>query len=386
MDFSHHNIKMKVVYISNSRIPSRFANGIQVMRMCEAIAKLGHDLLLLIRSEKTGIEANQDDIFSFYGVEKSFEIKRTPLRKKSIHGLISCVYARLKDAELCYTRSALAACLASRLGMPTVFEIHQPLSSKVGNLLAPYLFDSPNLKIVSISHALTRFCEENYKINPTNKILTKHDGVDPERFSSPFPREKAREVLGLPQDKKIICYTGNLFKGRGIELLLSVSGNLPENSIMLIVGGQGKDLEMYRDIALRMGRKNVNFLGFVPNRIVPMYLAASDILAMPYENNAEDVTGSRIGDFMSPLKMFEYMASGRPIVASDLPVLREVLKDGENSLLFKPGDERGLLNAIKICLENKDIATKIARNAKNEATNYTWTERAKAILSFSLVR
>lgn len=367
---------MRVVYISNSQIPSRFANGIQVMKMCEAIAKLGHDLTLLIRG---GIEA-EDDIFGFYGVERSFEIKKTPLGKKTIHGLISCVYAILKSADLCYTRSALAACFASRLGMPTVFEIHQPLSSRTGNLLASHLFGSSNLKVVSISHALTRFCEENYRIT-IDKILTKHDGVDIESFSSLPGREKAREELGLPQGKNIICYAGSLFRGRGIELLLSASRNLPEDSIVLIVGGHGKDLEAYKENALRMGCNRVYFLGFIPNRRVPMYLVASNILVMPYEKGAEDATGRNIGNFMSPLKMFEYMASGRPIVASDLPVLREVLRDGENSLLFKPGDEKGFLEAIKTCLEDKELATRIARKAREEVANYTWTERARAILS-----
>ena len=348
--------------------------------MCEAIARLGHEVSLFIRNEKGDYK---DDIFRFYELEKTFEIKRTPFKGKSLHAIVSLIYVKLRMAELCYTRSGYAAYLTSRFGIPTILEVHRPFSSGFGKVIAPSLLSSPHLKIVSISNSLTEFYVEKYRIKSRERIITKHDGVDLIMFPSPLTKEEARRELNLPQDKRIICYAGSLYRGRGIELLLSISRRVPGNLLILIVGGTDRDLERYKTIALSMGCENVSFTGFVPMSIVPKYLAASDVLVIPYTNRVEDNTGCIISDFMSPLKMFEYMASGRPIVASNLSVIREILKDKESALLFEPGDEQNFINAINIALEYEELAHRIARNAQDEVRKYTWSERAKAILSFS---
>ncbi|SRR5579884_231503 len=374
---------MRIAYITSSHIPSIYANGVQTMRMCEAIANLGHELILLIpANEEESIQLKEDDTFSFYGAERVFEIKATPFRRKSIHAFISSIYAKLKKADLCYTRCDYAAYFASRLGISTVFEAHKPLSSRLGARITPsVLFNSPYLKLVSISNSLTKLYIENYNVNP-QRIITEHDGVDLERFAALPAKGELRRELNLPHDKRIICYAGSLYKGRGIELLLSASKKIPRDSLVLIVGGRIGDLERYKGMAVEMGCTNVHFRGFVPNNTVPKYLVASDVLVMPYQRNAEDPSGHVIADFFSPLKMFEYMASGTPIVASDLSVIREILKDRENAILFNPSDERAFLNSISTVLEDRELTQRIARNAQDEAKKHTWTERAKEILSF----
>ena len=321
---------MRVACIANSWIPSVYANSIQVMKMCGAIASLGHEVTLSIgTNEKEQIQLKEGDIFSSYGVERIFEIKKIPLRINSIHAFISSVYAKLKKTELCYTRSIYAASLI-----------------------------------------------------PRQRIITKRNGVDIERFNKLPTKEELRRGLNLPQDKRIICYAGSLYRGRGIELLLSVSRKLPIDLLMLIVGGRRGDLDRYKGMALNMGCTNVEFRGFVPNSTVPRYLVASDVLVMPYQSSAEDPSGRVQANYMCPMKMFEYMASGRPIVASDLGIIREVLRDRENAILFDPSDEVAFLNAIKIALEDRELAQRISRNAQEEVKKHTWAKRAQEIFSF----
>jgi glycosyltransferase involved in cell wall biosynthesis len=371
---------MRIAYITNSHIPSIYANGVQTMRMCEAIANLGHELTLFIPANED-VQLREDDAFSFYGAERVFEIKTTPLRRKSIHAFISCVYAKLKNVDLCYTRCAYAAYFASRLGIPTIFEAHNPIYLRLGERVAPLILNSPHLKVVSISNSLTKFYIENYRVNP-QRIITEHDGVDLERFTTLPTKEELRRELNLPHNKRIICYAGSLYKGRGIELLLSVSKKLSEDLLVLIVGGRAGDLERYKSMALEMRCTNVHFTGYVLNNTIPKYLVASDVLVMPYQRNAQDPSGRITTDFMSPIKMFEYMASGTPIVASDLSVIGEILKDGENAILFDPADERAFLSAIKTALEDRELAQEIAKNAQEEVRNYTWAKRIKEIFSF----
>jgi glycosyltransferase involved in cell wall biosynthesis len=373
---------VKIAYITNSYI-SVYADHVQTIKMCEAIAYQGHELILFTPTdEKEDMQTKESDVFSLYDIGKVFRIIITPFKRKSFHAFISSIYAKLKNVDLCYTRCVYAAYFASRLGVSTIFEAHTPFDSRLGTLITPsQLFNSSHLKLVSISNSLTKLYIENYKVNP-QKIITEHDAVDLDRFTSLPIKEELRREMNLPQDKRIICYAGSLYKGRGIELLLSVSKKLPQDLLILIVGGKIEDLERYKSMALEMGVTNVHFTGYVRNYIVPKYLVASDVLVMPYEKNAEAHGGGEIADFFSPLKMFEYLASGRPIVSSNLSVIREILKDGENAILFEPSNEMAFLNAINIALEDRELAQKIARNAQDEAKKHTWANRAKEIFSF----
>lgn len=373
---------MRIAYITNSYI-SVYADHVQTIKMCEAIANLGHELMLFTPTvEKEDIQSKKGDAFSLYDIGRVFGIKIMPFRRKSVHAFISSVYAKFNKADLCYTRCVYAAYFASRLGVSTVFEAHTPFDSRLGILITPsQLFNSSYLKLVSISNSLTKLYIEKYKVNP-QRIITEHDAVDLERFASLPTKEELRRELNLPLDERIICYAGSLYKGRGIELLLSVSKKLPQDLRILIVGGKIGDLGRYKSLALEMRCTNVHFTGYVRNYFVPQYLVASDVLVMPYQRNAEDDGGHVIADFFSPLKMFEYLASGIPIVASNLTVIREILKDRENAILFDPSDEMAFLNAINIALEDRELAQKIARNAQEEAKKHTWANRAKEIFSF----
>ena len=373
---------MRIAYITNSHI-SVYANDVQTIKMCEAIANLGHELILLTPTyEREDLQPIEGDTFSFYDIDRVFVIKITPFRRKSVHAFISSIYAKLKKVDLCYTRCVYAAYFASRLRVSTVFEAHTPFDSRLGTLIAPsQLFNSSYLKLVSISSSLTKLYIETYKVNP-KKIITEHDAVDFERFASLPTKEELRRELNLPLDKRIICYAGSLYKGRGIELLLSVSKKLPQDLVILIVGGKIRDLEKYKSLAHEMRCTNVYFTGYVRNYTVPKYLVASDVLVMPYQRNAEDDGGHVIADFFSPLKMFEYLASGTPIVASNLNVIKEILKDRENAILFDPSDERSFLDVINIALEDRELAQQMARNAQEDAKKHTWAKRAKEIFSF----
>src|ERR1700757_819673 len=186
---------MRIAYITNSQI-SIYANDVQTIKMCEAIANLGHELTLFTPTdEEEDIQSIEGDAFSFYDIERAFEIKTTPFRRKSVHAFISSIYAKLKKVDLCYTRCVYAAYFASRLGVSTVFEAHTPFDSRLGTLINPsQLFNSSYLKLVSISNALTKLYIEKYNVNP-QRIITEHDAVDLERFVSlPTIEELRREL------------------------------------------------------------------------------------------------------------------------------------------------------------------------------------------------
>ena len=123
-----------------------------------------------------------------------------------------------------------------------------------------------------------------------------------------------------------------------------------------------------------ISRKMLKFVDRVPNREVPLWLNALDVAVMPFPET------EHYKYFISPLKLFEYMAAGVPIVASDLPSIRDILQHDKNAWLVPPGNSDSLGQAILTLLRDPDRATRLAKTAKEEVRHYTWKKRAQGIL------
>jgi len=235
---------------------------------------------------------------------------------------------------------------------------------------------------------------------PATKIVVAPDAVDLEKFSTPSssspyqPRrfrrgqggetclparqgEGVRKKLGLPRDAKIVMYTGHLYEWKGAKTLLEAALNskfqIP-NSKFIFVGGTKDDVKKFREMA--RGADNVLILGHKPHSEIPKYLAAADVLVLP---NSGKFDISR--HHTSPLKLFEYMAARKPIVASDLPSIREVLNE-TNAVLVKPDDPEALASGIDQVLKNPELRSKITAQSLIDIEQYTWKKRAEKIMSF----
>jgi glycosyltransferase involved in cell wall biosynthesis len=144
----------------------------------------------------------------------------------------------------------------------------------------------------------------------------------------------------------------------------------------LIIGGHEAepDLARTKSIADRLGlRQRVTFTGLVEPARVAELLTQADVLVLP---NPASAISTR---YTSPLKLFEYMAAGKPIVSSDLPSIREILRDGVNALLVSPGDPGMLASAIERLLNDPSLAARLARAALDEVPNYSWQRRAERL-------
>ena len=148
--------------------------------------------------------------------------------------------------------------------------------------------------------------------------------------------------------------------------------------LFLLVGGRLPQISMWKKYASSRGIKNVQFAGFVQNAVVPLYLKAADALIMPYKTDQE----IKIMDMSttSPLKLFEYMASKRPIVSSNVPAISRTITHGVDGLLAKPNDVRELAHFVKVVLEDKKLAENLSNNAYEKAKRYDWKKRCEMIL------
>jgi len=213
-------------------------------------------------------------------------------------------------------------------------------------------------------------------------ILPTHQGVDMAAYNqngSSKKQARARIELPMPPDTMVVTYTGKLYSGyQEIEHLLAAARLLEgENIMFCLVGGRADHVADFRARAAREGRANVVFTGFVPPRAVPDYQLAADALVLYYP------AGLELNPYRSPGKLFEYMAAGRPILAVDLPVLREVLGDPPVARMVPPDSPRDLASAILEVLQDPAGSERMAEAALLRVASFTWEQRARQILRFA---
>ena len=347
------------------------------MKMCNAFAFNGHETYLT--SKNTGATlSNVKDIYKFYGVKPDFKLIRKPGFSFPGAGRFynfTIPFFGFGNYDLVYTRSIYAAFWYTLFNKPIVFEIHEPFESKnkfLGNLLN-YIIEKNNFeKIVVISDALKQYFLKNYQIDP-NQIIVAADGADE------IPENTKPVAL---KGEYNVGYVGSLLIGKGIELIVPLSKKL-KNVNFHIVGGNESQINHWKEKLT--DSSNIIFHGSVPHSKTAEYIKAFDVLLAPYQDKVfvkKESNSNNIAQWMSPLKIFEYMASGNPIISSDLPVIREVLQDTRNCLLCRADNLESWEEAILKLKKNSELSSTLAENAKEDFDNYyTWNKRSKRILS-----
>ncbi len=366
----------KILYIANARIPTEKAHGIQIMNMCEAFSKQRIEVELIVPQRFNPIK---EDPFDYYGVERIFKIIKLFsidfVRYGKIGFLIqSFSFAKrvfchviFKKADIIYSRDELPLYFLSFFKKNIFWEAHQGEL----NFIVKRLFKKCR-GLIAISLGLKNFYLKNGAAE--EKILVAPDAVDFEKFNINVLKQEARRKVGLPLDKKIILYMGHLYDWKGADILAGAASFLKPDNLAVFVGGTEKDIAEFK--IKNVGLKNIMIVGRRPHKEIPYWLKAADVLVLP--NSAKE----KISEiYTSPLKMFEYMASGTPIVASDLPSIREVLNE-KNAVLVKPDNPDFLTAGIKKVLENPGFYDKISEQAYEDVQKYTWQKRGENIFDF----
>jgi glycosyltransferase involved in cell wall biosynthesis len=218
-----------------------------------------------------------------------------------------------------------------------------------------------------------RFEDESLLVAPNGVELEKYDGL-------PNPSE-ARHQLNLPEGLTV-GFTGHIYPGRGADLLFELAKQMPQVNF-LWVGGTPELVDFWRARLTEAKMTNVTMTGFVKHEIIPLYQAASDILLMPYSRSVSASSGQDIAEVINPMKMFEYMASGRTIVSADLPSIREVLNEG-NAVLLEAGDWEMVVGnwrlEIEALLENEPRRQALASQARKDVEQLTWVKREERVM------
>ena len=343
------------------------------------------------------------DPFKYYSVPDVFEIqtlknfdliallKYGPKNLAPIfsflHSFVWSLYAtvstRKQGADVYYTRSFELAYWLVCLGMSTVLEIHS-IPRKGRKWLLQKILRKKSLQLVV---ALTSFIKDRLtKMDfPSSRVKVLPDGVDLSLFDLIPEKLECRRQLGLPEDRPIIGYVGRfqtVGREKGIPQLIdsmvhlrSINGKVP---LLLCVGGPMNVVQNYLDRADSAGipRRMLRFIDRLPNSDVPRVMKACDVCTIPWPWTEFSAY------YTSPLKLFEYMAARVPIVASDLPSMREILRHDENAWLVQPGDPSALAEGIKTLSSDRSRAERLTEKARQEVKAHTWKSRAAQIIEF----
>ena len=382
---------MRVLYFADIRFPLERANGIQTMETCHALAERGHEVHLVVKGDT---HSPPRDPFEFYGLaaSRSLVIERANAPAgASIAarvGYLSFAYGRVFGkgrADIVMTRDlgVASALLRAPSGWrpKLVYESHGYAPSVASALpqMVATAQEAGAAKLqrlagreervwrhadgyVTITHALMDDLASRF--GPRQRIAVVPDGV----------RMAQRTPPPMPQDP-VVGYAGHLYAWKGVDVLLHALAQVPEAK-GLIVGGHAAepDLARVQQLADQLGvRQRITFTGLVEPSHVAEHLAQAMILVLP--NPASAISTH----FTSPLKLFEYMAAGRAIVASDLPSIREVLTGDVNALLVTAGDPAALAAGLRRLLTDRQLAERLARAAFHEADRYTWARRAERL-------
>ena len=371
---------MRLAYIAASVIPSWTANSVQVMKVCQALTQIGNEVHLFVPGK---ITTSWNDLRLHYGIQNEFPVHWlafNPLLKKLDFVISALKLTKKLKVDLVYTRLLWAAVLASWTGLPVILEIHDRPIGRTGPWLFNRFLKSQGTKrIVLITHALKVILEQEYHLQfRPGEIIIAPDGVDLERYTRKVDASSARAQLGL-KDQFTAVYSGGFYVGRGLESLIELAIRFPEVRF-LWVGGKKDVVGNWQEKLENSGVQNIQLTGFVPNEKLPLYQMAADILLMPYGKVIAGSSGGNIADVSSPMKMFEYMAAGRVILTSDMPVLHEVL-DETNAAFYISEDMQSMERAFAALMQDEDTRNRLASQALIDVEKYSWRARMQKIIS-----
>lgn len=406
---------MNILYIANARLPTEKAHGYQICQMCQAFTDNGASLLLLHPKRRNPLERQGPvDIVDYYGLRRTIDHQslgsldffqaalRSPLFQQKLDWVAHVIQAStfvlsawrhtraIHRAEggngVIYTRDLplvrlLRAGIPKNLRERVFVEVHT-LSEKEDRRRRQARALSECAGVICTTEVMKRQLIDLGV--PGDRLMVAPDAVDFDTFDSDLTRDAARENVGFPKDRLMAVFVGRFHTmgmEKGIPEIIEAAKHLVKEFPtldFLFVGGPLDRVGPYEALIADLGlpRERFVFVDRQPVRRVPYYLKASDILLMPHPRTLF------YEKYVSPLKLFEYMTARRPIIASSLPAIEEILADGRNALLSPPGDVSAIAENIRRALTDKKLADDLSAQAYQDVRAYGWPARAKSILEF----
>ncbi len=368
----------------HGRFPGEKAASLFAAKDAEAFAAQGIQVQVVIPRRRN---VDPNTAFDYYNVHRNFDIVVLPIidffswkipSKLSFYlnflafSLACRSYLKKESTkdDIIYSNESLPLYFASALNRKTFYEMHDFPESKFW--LFKMFLKSCTWILIHNRWKVEKFRQTFPGIKA--HIVCEPNAVQIEEFDIPLSKEEARKQLNLPNDKKIAVYTGHLFGWKGVETLAQAARFLDNDFLVVFVGGTDNDVAQFKQ---KHGTvTNVSIVGHKPHKEIPVWQKASDVLVLP--NTAKEAISAY---YTSPMKLFEYMASGRPIVASDIPSIREIV-DENSAVLVKADEPKLLAEGIVKAAGDQILVNNLVTEAFEKVRIHTWAMRAQRIIAF----
>ncbi len=375
---------LTVVYVADTRLPTEKAHGLALMKLCEAFARAGTRVEVVAPRL---LRLSKKDPYEYYGVKPLFTITRVPsidlhpLRvARRLLYLVQMVSFSLCAAAYCawqyrgrtvvyFSHDYMPLYFLSFLGVPVYYDIHH--------------FPGTNFMYRRIMRRAAGFAvQTKWKIDELHrrfgiakeKIVYWPNGTDVDIFAIEESVAEARHAVGLKAQGPVALYVGQFFAWKGVATLVRALAHMPPAVQLVLVGGTEEDTKQLQKEVPESNNPRILFVPFQKRETVPHWLRAADVLVLP---NTGTQAVSKY--YTSPMKLFEYLASGRPVVASDLPSIREIVSE-DTAYLVAADDPAALARGITHALTDVADAAARAARARVHGARFTWDARAQAIL------
>ena len=378
-----------LIYISPNKIIKNSASSIHILSMCDTAYKKNLNTFLIAASNYSHID-QKVNIINFFG-KINFNIFNLNFKKINygielsiaLYSFYLFLFRKINtNKSIIISRNIYSSFFLTFFFKKKIFYETHIVENKFRGLLQKYLLKNNYIVTICISNSLKKFLLESVNYNHDN-IQVMHDAAfDTKITELEFLSLKKNIILkhNLKLDNKLIGYFGSLYKGRGVDIIIDLAKRKTD-LVFFVIGGSKAEVKNFQK---RFNYKNLIFIPQIKHENVYKYMKFMDILLMPYQKKVFVKSSIRTTeDWMSPLKMFEYMSSKKPIISSNLPSLCEVLTHKINAVLVKPDSILEWSNAIDMLLSNHYISNKISENAYNKfVTDHTWSSRINKIINY----
>jgi len=372
---------MKIAFVFPERLPLKKARAISVINTVSALSKLVNTTFIIPTDS-----ASKEEIEEFYKVDLSstnlMYIKNSVFKIKSNKIFNFYLSKIIHNFDVFYVRHLKTAKFLIKNKLPhqkVVFEVHEVFyrsleeekpfeKKKIESLksLEKFVYQNSDA-LVFINKSLQAYLKKDFKLIPKKEKVI----YLATNFKVPFISKQFNDVSE-------IFYCGSLYKWKGVEVAIKALSYLPNNLKLFVIGGEEEKKIELTYLAKNLGVEDrVKFFSFVPHKeILEILKNKAKITVIPNSLSIFNI-------FSFPIKLLEYMITSNIVIASDTPVIKEVIQDGVNGFLFKTGDPESLAKVVKKVLNlPSEELLKVAKNAYNTAIKFTYENRAKEILKF----
>jgi glycosyltransferase involved in cell wall biosynthesis len=393
----------RLLYVANARLPTEKAHGHAIVKMCEAYAKAGIEVELWHPRRRQDPRISGRRVFDYYGVAPTFGVRtlanidviaiesRFPPSLfpwvMGAHDLawaatVAARAATRRPSTLCHTRDPAVAWCLTAARIPTILEVHDPPAGPRRALVRQVARRSDLRGVVALTHA-TQDALVAEGVDP-RRILVLGSGVDLAGFEDLPSPSACRAAHELPPDRVVVGYVGR-FQALGAEKGLltavravgSIRRTRGDAPLLLCVGGPMDHVDEYIAAGVAEGGRasDFRFVDHVPSSEVPGWIRACDVGLIPSPRS------DHFTKYSSPMKLFEFMAAGVPVVASDLQALRETIVHDRNGWLVSADSPGDLADGLEVLVHDAGLRNRLAARARTDVDAHTWSRRAEAILT-----